>query len=129
MSLAVDSKISVVPKLAADGSNWTTYKACTLAVLGAKGLMRHIMGAVRVPPATMPSPPEPRPAGKDSKAKGDGTDAGSSSPEQLVEPTDADWEAFEKQVEYWDEYFKRECMILAQLFATIPESLLIKFKD
>ncbi|KAA1476188.1 hypothetical protein DENSPDRAFT_752352, partial [Dentipellis sp. KUC8613] len=36
---------------------------------------------------------------------------------------------YEEDSLLWDEYQKRESMILAQLYATIPDSLLIKIKN
>ncbi|PIL25828.1 transcription factor [Ganoderma sinense ZZ0214-1] len=56
-----NSALYTVPKLAADGSNWLTYKERTLTVMGTRGLMRHLNGTARHPP-TPPAWPRPSPS-------------------------------------------------------------------
>ena len=93
-----------VPKLAQDGSNWIAWKTQTLATLGSnRGVLRHLDGTVRVP-APLPT--------LDVKK-------GISEEEE---------EAYEKAEKRWDDYQQREALIMAQIFTTVPEVLLIEIR-
>ena len=42
-------KVTSLPKLAADGSNWTTYQDCIINTIKAKGLHQHLIGTAHKP--------------------------------------------------------------------------------
>ena len=42
-------KVVSLPKLTADGSNWTAYQDCIVNAIKAKGLRRHLSGTTRKP--------------------------------------------------------------------------------
>ena len=44
-----DSTILAVPKLCDDGSNWSDYYPRIQNTMGAKGLLRHVLGTATVP--------------------------------------------------------------------------------
>ncbi|GBE86198.1 hypothetical protein SCP_0900770 [Sparassis crispa] len=55
-SESLQSHLNVIPKLAADGSNWITYKERMFTVMGSRGLLRHLQGTARRPPDPPPLP-------------------------------------------------------------------------
>src|SRR6266481_4901695 len=98
------SKSYVIPKLAWDGSNWISWKTQTLATLAvSRGVSRHIEGTAREPPP-IPTFPSNR---------------------SLTVEED---ERLEKAEKRWDEYYQREATVKAQIFTTVPESLLIELQ-
>ncbi|KIJ37792.1 hypothetical protein M422DRAFT_177421, partial [Sphaerobolus stellatus SS14] len=97
----------VVPMLLTDGSNWSTWKAKTLKTLQAtKGVARHLEGTTRKPP--------PLPTIKE-EAQG------------LLD--DDEDEKLKKLKKCWDKYEHREGVIWAQVYSTIPASILIEIKN
>ena len=96
------TKLYVIPKLTWDGSNWITWKTQTLMTLKAScGVMQHIEGSAREPPMIPTFPTN----------------------HSLMQDEDEHLERAEKR---WDEHHQHEAMVKAQIFTTIPESLLIK---
>ena len=86
----------VIPKLAWDGSNWITWKTQTLAMLGSN------RGVMRHLNSTVKVP------------------------DLLKDIDESDEEAYEKAERCWDDYYQCEELIKAQIFMTIPETLLIE---
>ncbi|KAI0758557.1 hypothetical protein BD413DRAFT_460634, partial [Trametes elegans] len=101
------SNLFTVPKLAQDGSNWITYKERMHTVLGARGLMQHLVGTAR--------PAKPEPGFK---------------PDPLASLSDDDYfakvEAAETKI---DDYEQKEFATRQQIYGTITDSLLLKVKD
>ena len=93
-----------IPRLAADRSNWITWKQETLSSLMLiKGVQRHLDGTARVPP---PIPMHP--------------------PNHLLDEDELD--ELDKIEEKWDMYNLCEASIKAQILTTIPESLAIEIQ-
>ncbi|OBZ69824.1 Retrovirus-related Pol polyprotein from transposon TNT 1-94 [Grifola frondosa] len=141
------TNLYVVPKLAPDGSNWITYKERIYTVIGARGLMRHLLGTARHPPAP---PPWPRPAATQAAVTATATPApaaattttpapttgttgasasvGGTSP-ALDKLTDEEYlekvEAAEQKV---DEYLQKELATRQQIYGTISDALLLRVK-
>ncbi|KAH9856307.1 hypothetical protein C2E23DRAFT_722560, partial [Lenzites betulinus] len=116
-STANASNLFNVPKLAQDGSNWITYKEQMHTVLGARGLMRHLIGTARRPPS-----PPPWPRTKSEPA---------TSTKQMPGPTTTSTtpstvEAAEAKL---DDYEQKEFATRQQIYGTITDSLLLKVKD
>jgi hypothetical protein len=102
---SANPKSFVVPKLARDGTNWVIWKSQTLATLATtRGAKWHLDGTVRIPP---PIPTYP-----------DG--------HVLTDKEEEDLEALEKR---WDDYHQREATIKAQIFTTVPDSVLIEVRN
>jgi hypothetical protein len=81
--------------------NWLTWKSQTLATLtSTRGAKRHLDGTVRIPP-TIPTYPDGHVL------------------------TDKEEEALDELEKRWDDYNQREASIKAQIFTTIPDSILI----
>jgi len=107
----IDSTVStdipkpyVVPKLAWDGSNWITWKSQTLAMLAVGwGVTHHIKGTAREPPKIPTFPTSC----------------------SLMEDEE---DHLEKAEKCWDDYNQCEATVKAQIFTTIPDSLLIKIQ-
>ncbi|RDX41534.1 hypothetical protein OH76DRAFT_1364460, partial [Lentinus brumalis] len=113
MSLSTsNSNLYTVPKLAADGSNWITYKERIHVCMGSRGLMRHLLGTARRPP-TPPVWPRPSPSTPTALDK-------LSDEEYLRKVEDAEAKV--------DEYDQREFATRQQIYSTISDSLLIKVK-
>ncbi|TBU55226.1 hypothetical protein BD310DRAFT_884822, partial [Dichomitus squalens] len=110
LSSANTANLYSVPKLAADGSNWITYKERILTVLGTRGLMRHLLGTARRPPAPPVWPRPPRPA----------TPLASASTAYLKKVEEAETKA--------DEYDQREFAARQQIYSTISDTMLLKVK-
>jgi hypothetical protein len=98
-------KSFAIPKLARDGANWVIWKSQMLATLATtRGAKRHLEGTVRIPP---PIPTYP-----------DG--------HVLTDKEEEDLEVLEKR---WDDYHQREATIKAQIFTTVPDSVLIVVRN
>jgi gag-polypeptide of LTR copia-type/Zinc knuckle len=99
------SKSFVVPKLARDGANWVTWKSQMLVTLSStRGAKRHLDGTARIPP--------PIPTYPDGHVL-----------------TAEEEEALDELEKRWDDYNQREAIIKAQIFTTIPDSLLIEIRN
>ena len=99
------SKTFSIPKLARDGSNRVAWKTQTLATLGSnKGVMRHLDGkaqqSARIPEFA---------------------------PNHTLDEDEV--EALEAAGRRWDEYHQHKAQVRAQIFTTIPESLLIEVRN
>ena len=92
------TKNFVVTKLARDASNWITWKTQTLATLGSNRGVIRHLNGM----VKMPEP--------------------------LEDIETSDEEAYEKAERRWDDYHQREELIKAQIFTTIPETLLIEIQ-
>ena len=92
------TKNFVVTKLAWDASNWITWKTQTLATLGSNRGVIRHLNGM----VKMPEP--------------------------LEDIETSDEEAYEKAERCWDDYHQREELIKAQIFTTIPETLLIEIR-
>jgi hypothetical protein len=100
-----NSKSFAVPKLARDGTNWVSWKSQKMATLSTtRGAKRHLDGTARIPP-TIPTYP-------------DGHTLTDKEEEQL--------DGLEKR---WDDYNQREATIKAQVFTTIPDSVLVEIRN
>jgi len=96
------SKSNAVPKLAQDGSNWIMWKSQTLAMLAVgRGVTCHIEGTARQPPQIPTFPTNCQLMSKEE-------------------------DCLKKAENSWDDYYQREATIKAQVFTTIPDSLLIE---
>ena len=94
-----------VPKLACDDSNWVTWKSQMMAtLLSTRGAKRHLDGTAQVPPA-IPTYPKGR----------------TLTEEEEGEPDDLE--------RCWDDYNQREATIMAQIFITVLDSVLIKVRN
>jgi gag-polypeptide of LTR copia-type len=99
------SKSFIVPKLAQDGANWVTWKSQTLVTLSStRGAKRHLDGTAQIPP---PIPTYPN--------------------SHVL--TAEEEEALDELEKRWDDYKQREATIKAQIFTTIPDSLLIEIRN
>ena len=97
-------KVYSIPRLAANGSNWITWKQQTLSsLISIKGVQRHLDGTACVPP---PIPTHP--------------------PNHLLDEDELDKP--DKIEEKWDIYNQREASIKAQILTTIPGSLAIEIQ-
>ena len=95
-------KSFTVPKLACNGSNWVTWKSQTMATLSStRGMKRHLDGMARVPPA-IPTYPKGH---------------------TLTEEEEDELDDLER---CWDDYNQCEATIMAQIFTTVPDSVLIE---
>jgi hypothetical protein len=100
-----NSKSFTVLKLARDGTNWVTWKSQTLAMLAStRGVKRHLEGTARIPPL-IPTYPDGH---------------------TLTDKEEEDLDALEKR---WDDYNQREAAIMAQIFTTVPDSVLIEVRN
>ncbi|PIL25721.1 hypothetical protein GSI_11471 [Ganoderma sinense ZZ0214-1] len=145
-----------VPKLAADGSNWITYKERILTCMGTRGLMRHLNGTARRPPNPPPWPrpsiattssasaSSAKPAAAASSATTEGEDksaatsqkptASGSKVQPLSDPyvslSDDDYfKKVEEAEAKADEYEQREFTTRQQIYSTISNTMLIKVKS
>ncbi|TFY74272.1 hypothetical protein EWM64_g9740, partial [Hericium alpestre] len=105
MSLNNSFNLYTVPKLAANGSNWVTYKTRIVTVIGAKGLMRHLRGTAKKSKEPLSS------LDKDKKD---------------VDPTTEQLDDYEEK---WDKWLQQEYTVKQQIFSTITESLLLHVQD
>ena len=93
-----------IPRLAANGSNWITWKQQTLSsLMSLKGVQRHLDGTAHVPP---PIPMH--------------------LPNHLLDEDELD--ELDKIEEKWDMYNQCEASIKAQILTTISESLAIEIQ-
>lgn len=145
-STANVSNLFNVPKLAQDGSNWITYKERMHTVLGARGLMRHLIGTAHRPPSPPPWPrTKSEPATSTKQTPGPMTTSATpstvrgkalqpesgSKPDLLASLSDDDYfakvEAAEAKL---DDYEQKEFATRQQIYGTITaDSLLLKVKD
>ena len=94
-----------IPKLACDGSNWVTWKSQMMATLSStRGAKRHLNGTARVPPV-IPTYPKGH---------------------TLTEEEEDKLDDLERR---WDNYNQREATIMAQIFTTVPDSILIEVQN
>ncbi|PIL31778.1 transcription factor [Ganoderma sinense ZZ0214-1] len=145
-----------VPKLAADGSNWITYKERILTCMGTRGLMRHLNSTAHHPP-NPPSWPRPsiattssasassaKPAAAASSATTEGEDKSAATSQKptasgsKVQPLSnlyaslSDDNYFKKVEEAEakaNEYEQCEFMTHQQIYSTISDTMLIKVKS
>ena len=98
-------KSYIIPKLGQDGSNWITWKIQTLTMLAVSwGVMQHIEGTDREPlviPTFLASPVS----------------------WLLMQEEE---ECLERAEKWWDKYHQCKAMVNAQIFMTVPESLLVE---
>ena len=93
-----------IPRLAADRSNWITWKQQTLSsLMSIKGVQRHLNGTAHVPPSIPMHPPN-----------------------HLLNEDELD--ELDKIEEKWDVYNQCEASIKAQILTTISESLVIEIQ-
>ena len=103
-SSSMKVKAYLITRLAANGSNWITWKQHTLSsVMSIKGVQRHLDGTACIPPLIPTHPPN-----------------------HLLDEDEL--EELDKIEEKWDMYNQREASIKAQILTTIPESLAIKIQ-
>ena len=103
-SSSMKVKAYSIPRLAADRSDWITWKQQTLSsLMSIKGVQRHLNGTAHVPP---PIPTHP--------------------PNHLLDKDELD--KLDKIEEKWDVYNQREALINAQIHTTIHESLAIEIQ-
>ncbi|GBE86172.1 hypothetical protein SCP_0900490 [Sparassis crispa] len=145
-SESLQSHLNVIPKLAADGSNWITYKERMFTVMGSRGLLRHLQGTARrppdPPPLPMPSPAQAAttasttPAATASTAATSRTatttapvtttaPAGQTQPSMTPEEYLKIVEAAEQKL---DEYTQKEFAARQQIYGTINDRLLLRVK-
>ncbi|TFY76187.1 hypothetical protein EWM64_g7826 [Hericium alpestre] len=105
MSLNNSFNLYTVRKLAANGSNWVTYKTRIVTVIGAKGLMCHLRGTAKEPKEPLSS------LDKDKKD---------------IDPTT---EQLDDYKEKWDKWLQQGYTIKQQIFSTITESLLLRARS
>ncbi|GBE85505.1 hypothetical protein SCP_0800220 [Sparassis crispa] len=149
MSLTSESHLShlnIVPKLAADGSNWITYKERMFTVMGSRGLLRHLQGTARrppnPPPFPMPSPAQaamtasttPATAASTTATTGTGTTTTSATTTPAARQAQSSMtpEEYLKTVEAaeqkLDEYVQKEYAARQQIYGTISDQLLLRVK-
>ncbi|GBE88951.1 Retrovirus-related Pol polyprotein from transposon TNT 1-94 [Sparassis crispa] len=149
MSLTSESHLShlnIVPKLAADGSNWITYKERMFTVMGSRGLLRHLQGTARrppnPPPFPMPSPAQaamtasmtPATAVSTTATTGTGTTTTSATTTPAARQAQSSMtpEEYLKTVEAaeqkLDEYVQKEYAARQQIYGTISDQLLLRVK-
>ncbi|KAL7284965.1 hypothetical protein ACG7TL_000054 [Trametes sanguinea] len=152
-SSSTSPNLYTVPKLAQDGSNWITYKERMFTVLGARGLMRHLLGTARCPPSPppwprihphIPTPPVQTSASSASRASGptaaevdssvtQGTAAetavGTMPASPFASLSDDEYLAkVESMEEKLDDFNQKEFATRQQIYSTISDALLLKVK-
>src|ERR1700724_780515 len=94
-------KVTSLPKLAADGSNWSTYQDCVVTAIKAKGLRRHLSGTTRKPEDL-------------EERNGDFF-----KPKETTKLTNDELEAHEKVI---DDYEQKEAMVREIIYGTVDRS-------
>ncbi|KAK6971543.1 hypothetical protein R3P38DRAFT_2586940, partial [Favolaschia claudopus] len=100
-------KITKLPKLKDDGSNWGTYKDLAMNAIVAKGLRRHVTGTVRVPPTL-----EER-------------DGEFFLPNRLAPLSEDELEAHEDKL---DEYLQKQAQVRQIIYETVSEATFMRIK-
>ncbi|KAF4614684.1 hypothetical protein D9613_002816 [Agrocybe pediades] len=108
MSSQSNIKVSTLPKLQEDGSNWVTFKERVLNNLTSKGLMRHVRGTAKCPEIPFVK---------------NGEYFISSKNEPL---TDAQLEAQEVLV---DAYDQKQAQVRETIYEITPKSVFLEVKD
>ena len=101
-------KISNLPRLAEDGSNWVTYKERILNNLTSKGLMRHVRGMARQPVQL-------------TERNG--------SYYRLNELSPLSDEDLEKHEDFVDSYDQKEAQVREIIYETVSKSVFLEIKD
>ena len=101
-------KVTSLPKLAADGSNWTTYQDRVTNAIKAKGLRRHLSGTAR------------KPEDLEERTSGEFFKPGAQS---LL--TDDELETHEKEI---DDYEQKEATLREIIYGTVDCSTFIQIK-
>ena len=100
-------KVTSLPKLTADGSNWTTYQDRVTNAIKAKGLRRHLSGTARKP--------------EDLKER----NGNFFKPRTESPLTDDQLEAHEKEI---DDYEQKEATLREIIYGTIDRSTFVQIK-
>lgn len=100
MSFNQSFGVASIEKLRADGSNFITWSTQTQALFGARGVMRHVRGET-IPPPTV--------------AKYDPSTTYTAEELKVLQDTQS----------VMDRYKQQECIVKQQIFATIPNTLLL----
>lgn len=58
---SINSKMTVIEKLAADGANWLSWKSWMVSILESSALLKHIDGTARHPSSPLTFPPGHKP--------------------------------------------------------------------
>ena len=108
MSSSSSVKVTNLPRLAEDGSNWVTYKERILNNLTSKGLMRHIRGMARQPVQLIER------------------NGSFYRPNELSPLSDEDLEKHEDSV---DSYDQKEAQVREIIYETVSKSVFLDIKD
>ncbi|KAF9470536.1 hypothetical protein BDN70DRAFT_821266, partial [Pholiota conissans] len=108
-------KVLDIPKLAEDGSNWTTYKDRVMNHLISKGLARHIRGTARKPVGLIQM------KGKFYKA-----DADLTATESLVPLDEDEIEKAETEVDSWE---IKQAQVREIIYATVSRTTYNQIKS
>ena len=108
MSSSSSVKVTNLPRLAEDGSNWVTYKERILNNLTSKGLMRHIRGTARQPVQLIER------------------NGSFYRPNELSPLSDEDLEKHEDSV---DSYDQKEAQVREIIYKTVSKSVFLDIKD
>jgi len=100
-------KVTSLPKLAADGSNWSTYQDHVVNAIKAKGLRRHLLGTVHKP--------------EDLEER----NRGFFKPKTESPLTDDQLEAHENEI---DAYEQKEAMLHEIIYGTVNRSTFVQIK-
>ncbi|KAF8155630.1 hypothetical protein B0H34DRAFT_659656, partial [Crassisporium funariophilum] len=101
-------KVSTLPKLKEDGSNWITYKERILNTLTSKGLKRHVTGSARKPTELI-------------ERSGDYY-----KPNSLSPLSDDQLEEHEKEVDIYDQ---KQAQVREVIYETISKSTFLQIKS
>ena len=107
-STSLTNQASAIPKLSADGSNWSSYSEHVMNYLTSKGLKRHLLGTARKPVDLIER------------------DGGYFAPGHLGPLGDAE---FEKHEEEQDEYEQKQASVREILYRTIDHLTFIQVKN
>ncbi|KAJ7318789.1 hypothetical protein DFH08DRAFT_714517, partial [Mycena albidolilacea] len=101
-------KITKLPKLKDDGSNWGTYKDLIMNALIAKGLRRHVVGTARAPPDLTER------------------DGEFFLPNRLAPLSDTELEEREDKL---DEYLQKQAQVRQIIYETVSEATFMRIKS
>ncbi|KAJ6536211.1 hypothetical protein B0H19DRAFT_1003954, partial [Mycena capillaripes] len=108
MSSTSQLKITRLPKLKDDGSNWINYRDLAMNTLTAKGLRRHVVGTIKAPPELI------------------ARDGSFYLPGRLAPLSDDELEEHETKL---DEYLQKQAQVREVIYQTVSEATFMRIKS